>query len=210
MEVTRGRARELLPQVVLTVLSIIQALALEVLWSSVHASEHLWNGGFAAWLGWLQVFAVFLGLLVMWIFYLSLVLRYRWTPTVQDSVVPFLLGVLEFSLAEMLAPELLHLWLYVLAALFIGASATSVVIIRRAIADEANAEVIVDFDLSMPTAIFHAATLTGTLVVAGVAVQWAGPDGWVALAAVLAAISVLAIQGGIIRHHWNRVLHRRQ
>jgi len=203
----RSRARELLPQVLLTVLSIIQALALEVLWSSMGESPHLWNGGLAAVIGWIQVLAVFLGILVMWLFYISIVFRYSWTPTISDSAVPFVLGVLEFSMAEMLEPELLHFWFYVLAAIFAGASASSVVILRRALADDANREMRDAFDYSIPETAMQAGGMIGTLLVAGLIVHWRGPHGWVALCAVIIANVILMLQIGLIRSYWNRALH---
>lgn len=206
MDSMRARARELMPQVLLTVLSIIQALALEVLWSSVHETDHLWQGGFPAFLGWLQVLAVFQGILVMWLFYVSLVLRYRWTPTVADSVVPFLLGVLEFSMAEMLEPELMHLWCFVLAAIFAGASTTGAVILRHAASDPENRDSGLGTVFSMRRSLGQAASLVGTLLVAGAAVLVWGPAGWVALLAVVAANVVLVVQAGIIRHYWVRSL----
>lgn len=207
MEVTRNRARELLPQVLLTVLSIIQALALEVLWSSMLESPHLWNGGLTATIGWIQVLAVFLGILVMWIFYISLVFRYSWTPTVSDSAVPFVLGVLEFTMAEMLEPEYMHFWFYVLTAIFAGASASSVVILRRALVDDANREMRDAFDYSIREAALQAGGMIGTLLVAGLIVHWRGPDGWVALCAVIIANVILMLQIGVIRSYWNRALH---
>jgi hypothetical protein len=195
-----------LPQVLLTVQSIIQALALEVLWSSMMESLHLWNGGMAALIGWIQVSAVFLGIVVMWIFFISLVFRYTWIPTVSDSVIPFVLGMLEFSFAEMLAPELLPIWFFVLALIFVGASATSGVILKRALADEANREMREAFDYSSNKAIRLASLLIGTLVVAGLAVAISGPGGWVALGGVIAANVVLLAQAHSIRGYWNRSL----
>ena len=207
LEAIRSRARELLPQVLLTVLSIIQALALEVLWSSMRESPHLWNGGMTAVIGWIQVLAVFLGILVMWLFYISLVFRYSWIPTVGDSAVPFVLGVLEFTMAEMLEPELMHLWFYVLSAIFAGASATSVVIIRRALADDANRDMNDAFDYSIRDTALQAGSMIGTLLAAGLLVHWWGPGGWVALFAVVVANVVLVMQIGFIRSFWNRSLH---
>ena len=206
MNATRNRARELMPQVLLSVQSIIQALALEVLWSSMMESPHLWHGGIVALIGWIQVSAVFLGIVVMWIFFISLVFRYTWTPTVSDSVFPFVLGILEFSFAEMLEPELLSLWFFVLALIFVGASATSVVILKRALADEANREIRDAFDYSSQKAVRLASLLIGTLLVAGLAVAVSGPGGWVALAGVIAANAVLLAQANSIRGYWNRSL----
>jgi len=207
MEIMESRAREFMPQVLLTELSIIQALALEVLWSSIHSTPHLWQGGFAAVLGWLQALTVFLGILVMWIFYVSLVMRYRWKPRVNDSVVPFLLGVLEFTMAEMLEPRHLPLWFYVLASIFLGASATSFVMIRRAVREDEYSEAIVaELQGSLARNAAFAIALVGVLVLCGAAVQLAGPDGAVALVAVGVAITVLLVQAAIIRTYWNRSL----
>ncbi len=204
----RDDARELLPQILLTVLSIIQALALEVLWNSVRETPRLWEGGYSAFVGWLQVLAVFQGLLVMWIFYLGLVLRFRWTPRVRDMVIPFFLGILEFCFAVLLEPEQLHLWLYVLAAIFVGAPATSVTVIRQSIRDarrdgpDARVPVAPDQgDLKQSVAI------VAILLFFGMAVHWAGPDGWLGLAGVIAANGVLLFQFLVIRRSWNRELH---
>jgi hypothetical protein len=208
VDILQSRSREFMPQVLLTVLSIIQALALEVLWSSIHATPHLWRGGFPALLGWLQALATFLGIVVMWIFYVSLVMRFRWTPRVNDTVVPFVLGVLEFTMAELLEPGYVHLWLYLLATIFAGASATSLVLISRAGREDEHLEESFGEELRAatgPNAIL-ACVLVGTLVAAGAAVQVAGPDGAIALAAVLAALAVLLVQAMVIRQYWNRSL----
>ena len=67
------RPRELLPGVLLTLLSVVQALVLETLWSTVQESSVLFAGGLPAWIGWLQVAAVFQGIVIIWLFYISIV-----------------------------------------------------------------------------------------------------------------------------------------
>ncbi len=60
-----ARTRELLPGVLLTLLSVVQALVLETLWSTAQESPVLFAGGPPAWIGWLQVAGVFQGIVII-------------------------------------------------------------------------------------------------------------------------------------------------
>jgi hypothetical protein len=73
----RSRAKEQLPAVLLTLVSIVQALSLELLWSAVRERESLDAGDFAALVEWVQVTATFLGVLVIWVIHASQVMRFR-------------------------------------------------------------------------------------------------------------------------------------
>jgi hypothetical protein len=73
----RSRAKEQLPAVLLTLVSIVQALSLELLWSAVREREALDAGDFAALVEWVQVTATFLGVLVIWVIHASQVMRFR-------------------------------------------------------------------------------------------------------------------------------------
>ena len=139
MEAMRNRATELLPSVLLTVLSMIQALALELFWVRLRESSYLWTPGWEALLGWSQAAAMLLGFLVVWLFF-SVVMRFRWLPSIQDSVVPFGIGVLEFSLIDLMGPDSLGPWFYLLALIFAVSTWTSQSIFRRARQDPANRE----------------------------------------------------------------------
>ena len=77
------RARELLPAILITVLSMIQALALELYWSKIGDSSYLWLGGWNAAIGWLQLAIVFLGIVLIWLLYVSSVLRFSWVPAME-------------------------------------------------------------------------------------------------------------------------------
>ena len=98
----RNRATDLLPSVLLTVLSMIQALALELLWTRLRESPYLWTASWDALLGWTQATAMLLGFLVVWLLYISFVMRFRWLPSLSDSVIPFGIGILEFSLIDLM------------------------------------------------------------------------------------------------------------
>lgn len=112
------RARDLLPSIIITVLSMIQALALELFWSRIQESEFLWEGGWPATIGWVQLAVVLLGILLIWVMYVSLILRFSWLPSMEDTIVPFVIGLLEFSLIDLMGPATLGPWFCVLAAAF--------------------------------------------------------------------------------------------
>ena len=200
-ESIRERAIERFPQVLLTLVSIMQALALEMLWSSMRSGEHLFAGGLPAWIGWLQVVAVFDGILVVWLFYASIVMRLSWTPRTRDSILPFAIGAAEFVLATLLAPELLDLWLYVLAAIFAVSSWTSFDIFTRARAEPRNAAF---FAQARMGTVATPIAFTGVIALSGVAVHALGPGGVTAALATSLANAALVAQIALIRGYWNR------
>ena len=113
-----ARARDMMPSIIITVLSMIQALAMELYWSSIQGSEFLWLGGRDAVIGWLQMAVMLLGILQIWLMYVSLMLRFSWLPSMRDTVIPFGIGLLEFSLIDMLGPDKLGPWFALLAVIF--------------------------------------------------------------------------------------------
>jgi hypothetical protein len=140
MEIMRARAKENLPHVLLTLLSIIQALALELLWSRVREAPFLYDGTWAGGLSWLQVASLFLGIVVIWVVYVHTVLRFRWLPGIWDSVHPFVVGGLQFLMIETLGPGQVGVWLLLLAAVFAVMFRVSHTTLRRARAEPENAE----------------------------------------------------------------------
>ena len=104
MSAMRDRAKEHFPMVLLTLLSIVQALALELLWSHVVEADYLYESPLDALVTWIQIAATFTGLILIWVVYASNTMRFRWVPVTVDSVYPFIIGVLEFMLVETLDP----------------------------------------------------------------------------------------------------------
>jgi len=204
METMRTRATERLPSVLLTVLSMIQALALELLWTRVRESPYLWTLGWDALLGWTQVAAMLLGFLVVWLFYISVVMRFRWLPSIQDSVVPFGIGILEFSLIDLMGPDSLAPWLYVLALIFAVSTWASHTIFRRARQDPGNRE----FFESVPPATLRdfvpSISAIAGIGLLGLVLHVSGSQGWLALGAVLIAIAALAYQIELTRRYFER------
>jgi hypothetical protein len=203
---TRDRVRDRFPAVLLTVLSIIQALALEVLWSNLSEHPHLWDHGLGALIGWLQVLATFQGIMLVWVFYTSLVMRIVWVPSIRDSLLPFILGIAEFVLADMLQPEFRHLWLYVIAGVFALSSWTSTSTFKLARLEPENRAFYAGFKEYSTNSYTIPATFVCTLLLLGLVIQIWGPEGWGALGCMVMVNVLLVAQLLIIRYYWWRSL----
>lgn len=140
METMRSRAKSHLPHVLLTLLSIIQALALELFWSEVQTLDVLFTASWVAVTTWIQVASTFLGILVIWVVYATTVMRFSWVPSISDSVVPFFVGLLQFILIESLGVISASAWFVSLAVIFALMHGESHMIMRRARRDPDNAE----------------------------------------------------------------------
>jgi hypothetical protein len=134
----RERAKQQMPMVLLTLLSIIQALALELLWSHIKATPELLILNWAAFLSWLQIGVTLMGIILIWLLYSSVTMRFTWTPSPGDSVIPFGVGLLEFTLIATLGLENLPIWFVLLAMLFCVMPATLQSIFRRARLEKEN------------------------------------------------------------------------
>ena len=73
MESIRNRARENLPSVLLTLLSIVQAIALETLWEHTIHRQEIFEVSLTATLGWLQITVSLLIIILVWLVYVGLV-----------------------------------------------------------------------------------------------------------------------------------------
>jgi len=139
MNKMRERAQAQFPIVLLTLISIIQALALELLWGKLTGGDFLFAFSLEALIGWAMVSVVLLGILQIWVMYSTLVIGFTWRPSLRDSIVPFILGIQEFLLVELLHPDSIVLWLLALASIFIVANWIAHISYRRARHDESNA-----------------------------------------------------------------------
>jgi len=100
MEDLKARAKDLFPSIYLTLVSIVQALALQELLSNAFGRTVEATSGLALATHWLQVAGVFGTLLIVWHEYVLGVIRYRYVVGIQDSLIPFVLGVVEFGVIE--------------------------------------------------------------------------------------------------------------
>jgi hypothetical protein len=203
------RARDLLPSIVITVLSMIQALALELFWSRIQASDFLWEGGLVALLGWLQLVTILVGIMLIWLQYVSLVLRFRWLPTMEDTLIPFAIGLLEFTMIDLMGPETMGPWLVVLATIFGLCIGASHIAHRRARRDPENDY----FFRHIPPATWRDYSISIVIVsMIGLfgAVLWQLGGGPVlALVAVIFALAALCYQMVLSHRYWMHSLVQR-
>ena len=188
--------------VLLTLLSIVQALALELLWAHVRESSYLFTMSWPALLTWIQIGTNFLGIIVIWIVYASTAMRFRWVPTTSDSVYPFVIGLLEFMLIETLAPEYMGWWFVCLALIFALMTWVSHMTMRRARLDGENKEFFADFEPATIRDFFPAFSIISGLILAGIFLMPGGEQGVLALIAVSGALLILVRQVIVAARFW--------
>jgi len=204
MNTIRNRAKEQLPVVLLTLLSIVQALALELLWGYLTEEPSLYEAGWPAVVGWVQVATTFLGILLIWLIYASNVMRFRWVPSTADSVFPFVIGVVEFTLIRAMGPDHLGPWFFTMALTFAIATLASHLSYRQARADEENDEF---FRTIAPATLrdFLPSFVNVTVQVAlGFYFLLSGQQGWPALLALGLLAASMLYQMYLTDYFWRR------
>ncbi len=188
--------------VLLTLLSIVQALALELLWSHVRESAYLFDLSWTALLTWIQIGTNFLGIVVIWIVYASTAMRFRWVPTTSDSVYPFVIGLLEFILIETLAPDYMGWWFVCLALIFALMTWVSHMTMRRARLDGENEEFFANLEPATIRDFYPAFIIIFGCILAGAYLVSSGDRGVLALIAVSGAFLVLVRQVIVAARFW--------
>ena len=135
----KARALAQFPSVLLTLISIIQALALELLWSKIDGSEFLWSSGESALIGWGMITVCFMGILVIWLVFTTMVMGLVWEPMLRDSIAPFAIGLQEFMLISLVEETFNPYWLLVLASVFVTTNWITHLSMKRARAQAENA-----------------------------------------------------------------------
>lgn len=202
----RERAKSHMPMVLLTLLSIIQALALELTWEHISDQPQLFEATWTATLAWIQVVTTLLGILLIWLLYSTMVMRFRWVPSTSDTLFPFAIGLIEFTLIAMLGPEHYMGWFLVLALLFAITHWSIQRIMVQARMDDENAAffskvspaILRDF---MPTI----ATCTA-LAGFGIALGLTGHQGIFALIALLLAAVAIIFQIHLNARYWRQAM----
>ncbi|HTK97075.1 MAG TPA: hypothetical protein VL379_03535 [Pseudomonadales bacterium] len=202
MSTVRTRAKEQLPQVLLTLMSIIQALALEFLWDDVRVAERAlrWDAVST----WFQIVADMLGIVQVWLLYTSATMRVRWTPSMRDLIIPFLIGILEFILIDLTGPDHRGLWFLTLATVYIVASWDAQSVFSRARQDPDNVEFFSRFRPPTRLDRFEPPFIIGTLIGFGLVAEFIDDPPELVLAGLTFACAVLIYRMEIARRFWDR------
>lgn len=194
MNAIRDRAKEHFPTVLLTLLSIVQALALELLWSHLRETEYLFEPSLTTAISWLQILATLLGLVLIWVVYANNVMRFRWVPVTSDSVYPFLIGLIEFMLIEALGPNEIGLWFMLMVLIFGMMIWVAHAQARRARLDIDNEVVFRSYKRATLRDFYPQMTIICALLLTGIYLLVSGNQGLVALLALMAVNSILGWQ----------------
>jgi len=206
MDSIRARAVEQFPTVLITLLSIIQALALEFLWNHIHHRPDLYVMGWPAVAGWLQIAATFNGLILVWLVYAGMVMRFSWMPTTGDSVLPFFVGLIEFLMIDLMGPEHIGRWFTVLAIIFIAMAYGNHRTMRRARRDPANKEFFATVAPATPRDFLPQVIRISAVALAGALLWQSENHGWFAMIALLASVIMLGYETFNAAKFWDRSL----
>ncbi|MCG8415130.1 MAG: hypothetical protein MI746_13000 [Pseudomonadales bacterium] len=194
------------PTVLVTLVSIIQALALELMWGKITEADYLWEWGIGTIVAWGTITVTLLGILQIWVLYSTLIIGFTWRPTLRDSILPFVLGIQEFMLVTFISEEFNALWLYVLASLFLFANYIAHISFRRARAEPDNEP----FFRDRPPATWRdfrwSFTVITSFCLLGILHTALGNPDWVALTAIVFANFALAVQVVSSRSLWRAIL----
>lgn len=206
MNKIRTRAQLHFPTVLLTLISIIQALALELLWSKIVESDWLWSFDMSALIAWGMIMAALLGILQVWVMYSTMVMGFIWQPYLRDSIIPFIIGIQQFMLVTLIGEEFNTLWLYVLGSIFITGNWVSHSSFRRARQNPENDEF---FGRTKPATLrdfWPAMSIVTVLVAFGIALDITQNETWLPIAALVFSNGVLIFQTFMFRRMWRSIM----
>lgn len=184
MENIRSRARQQLPSVMLTLLSIVQAIALESFWSNALELNLSLSPTLLNITAWLLSIVTLLLIVLIWLVSVSLVMRFEWTPSVTDLTQPFFVGLGQLLLIEAMMPQRISAWFAVLALFFMFVYFSNQSAYRRARQDPTNSQ----FFATLQPATWR--DHLPNLLYIGLLGAWAG---WLYLSPGLGWISTIAL-----------------
>lgn len=202
MNSIRVRAKEHFPTVLLTLVSIVQALALELLWSHLHEADYLFRLSWIAVISWIQIAATVIGIVLIWVIYSSNVIRFRWVPSTGDFVFPFFIGLTEFMLVETLGPDRLGLWLMFMALVFGLMNWAAHATMRRARQDSDNDAYFSTMQPAQLRDFYPGIAIVCGLAITGFYLLINGGSGMLAMFALLATNGALVWQFYQASHYW--------
>ncbi len=202
----RARAKAQFPSVLLTLTSIIQAIALESLWSRFSGLAE--PAGFAAIPAeaWLQSCAMLLAIMILWIYYAQLVMRLVWVPRLVDSLIPFALGIVQFLEIDAIGRGDVALWLAPFPLIFLLCFAGWNWTLRHAMEEPENEALIASF-LPEDRLLRHGpmvGSIVSSLLFCATVWIWPGTS----LAALLALDGLLAVHLWLQGRYWRESVFR--
>ncbi len=194
------------PMVLLTLISIIQALALELLWSKASGSDFLFEPSLNSAIAWGMLSVSMMGVLAIWVMYSTMLIGFTWRPNLQDSILPFVIGIQEFCLIALVSETFNVMWLYVLASIFLVGNWVSHSTFSRARANAENARFFVNRAPAKLRDFSFAFFTIAVLVLMGVLNTLLTTSSWTVVLAIVYANIALGFQIVNFRRLWEEVM----
>ena len=112
------RVRSNVPAAVLTLLGIVQALALEQLWTHVLNTDVLYTLTWQTFTTWTQIVTTLIAIILVWLVYAVNVTRFLWLPSVYEFILPFWVGFVQVLVIQVLTPTDIGFWFILMGGLF--------------------------------------------------------------------------------------------
>lgn len=203
METIRNRAKDNFPMVLLTLLSIVQALALEFLWDHMRHRSELFNWSFAIIPAWMQIIATFSIIILIWLMYSGMLMRFRWTPSIGDSIFPFVVGLIQFFMIDIMGDKYFALWALVLGITFGAMVAINHNAMKRARRDDANIEFFRRFSPATIKDFVPQIVLVSTMLFLSVSLAVTSGNTGLKIFTLALIFVVVGIEANNARRYWN-------
>lgn len=190
----RSKVLSQFPLVLLTLISIIQALALELMWTKIISADYLGDFSLSTIVTWGMISVTLMGILQLWITYSTLVIGFTWRPGISDSIIPFVIGLQEFLMINLISESFNVLWLYVLASLFIVGNWVAHTTFKRARLESENDGFFQGRQAASLKDFTGAIVIIALLVIFGMVITVVENSDWLALIAILIANAALIYQ----------------
>jgi hypothetical protein len=202
MSIIRNRAKNSFPMVLLTLLSIVQAIAFELLWAELHEHPEFYQLSWDALMAWIRVATTLFGIILIWSSYATNVMRFRWVPSSTDMMFPFLIGIVQFTTIDNLGTEDIVGWLLCLGVLFAVMTGIAHHDMSRARQDDENSEFFNRRDRAKFGDFLPMILVVTGLFVFSFSIWLTRPDGWLASVASLLAFLMICSQMVIALRFW--------
>ena len=109
----REHAIERFPAILITLVSIIQAIALENWWGSLQANLFIIEFSLVFLNSLILHLIVLINVFFIWVLYCQQALRLNWVPRTIDFVFPFYIGIMQFSLIQVATNETIGYFMFI-------------------------------------------------------------------------------------------------
>ncbi len=140
----------------------------------------------------LQALATLLILIMVWTSFVSLLMRFVWIPSLLDTALPFLVGILQFALIEYATPDRLGEWFILQSALILVITFVTHIYYKKARLDPGNSEFFKTLSPATWRDMVPEFAWAAIGFAVGLAILFLDVDGWLKCGTIIVVIIALA------------------